>query len=1109
MRYKKHTSQWLLKRPKYAQIVYTIFALISVIIFAFWWFNILHVPHNFSGFAHIVDFLLFILVSLVIWHPITMEVLTWSISSHIKNIHQVKPVPGMKVAFVTTIVPANESISLLHKCLPAMVNVAYAHDTWLLDEADNEEVKEICKQYGVKHFSRRGIEKYNNPLGKYTKSKGGNHNSWYDAHGNDYDIVAQIDTDFVPKRSFLLKTLGYFRNEHVAFVGTPQIYGNTSGSLIAQGADEQQFTFYGSVLRGLSGMGMPLLIGANHLIRVAALKGADHYKAHITEDLPTGMKLHAQGWESIYLPYPLAIGEGPFTWEAYFSQQMRWAYGCIDLLFHFSPKLFKRMGLRRSIYYFFLQQHYFSGLAMAMSVFLLSLYFAFGLRAANIDLLTFLTFYSFVLLTCWLISVWLQRYNVYPKKEGELLLAGKIINIAAWPIWFIAFISVLIHKRLDYKVTPKGENEVVSKTSLRVFIPHFIFALIPTLGLISSLFTHRQNPLMLFWAFSAAFLMLTVPFSQEVTLALSKVKRIFSTLIQKLHTYHRVSGKEPLYQKSHSLRARLSRRRARILQSNLNFEVLSDYLFLIGIVLTSCVLYIRKIGFYSDDWSFLGNFSLSHNQSLVGLIKTATTANTLMRPMQNIYDAVLYFLFGTNPLGYQLVNTGVFVCIILILYSILRQLKTPRIIALTVPLVYAFLPNYSTDRFWYASFQANLSLLFFLISFYAGIKALSIKTVRTVLWKVLSILSLLLSALSYEVALPLALVSVVLFWNPMERLKKKENGLQGHGVFIIITFVALIYIFIFKAMTTTRLVKLDYITNGIHLIQSVIKLNVIDLGIKLPYVLGEILSRYANPLMLGLAGLLFITIFLYLYTQVSKPLVDFPKRIVFANFTLLSIIIFFLGYSIFFTNTNIGFSSSGIDNRVVLAAAIGVALAFVGGIGLVSSFLPDKYARWLFCVFISLIATSGFLIINTIANFWGVAYQRDQTVLADIHQHFPVMPKGSTLILDGVCSYDGPGIVFESQWDLLGALQVMYHDPKLRADIVTPRLRIGKTQLTTQIYTTFAYYPYKKLFIYNYNTKQTYQIPNAKAAYAYFVQYNPDLTSKCAGGTVGNGVSIF
>ncbi len=184
-------------------------------------------------------------------------------------------------------------------------------------------------------------------------------------------------------------------------------------------------------MRGLNGMDSTIMIGANHIIRVAALADVDYYSAHITEDLLTGMKLHANKWKSIYLPTPLAVGEGPTTWEAYFNQQMRWAYGCIDILFHHSPHLLKKMNLRRALYYFFLQQHYFSGIAMALSIVLISLYFAFGLQAANVSFVTFFTFYPIILVVCWFMSLWLQRYDKRTVFDDELLLAGKIISVSA------------------------------------------------------------------------------------------------------------------------------------------------------------------------------------------------------------------------------------------------------------------------------------------------------------------------------------------------------------------------------------------------------------------------------------------------------------------------------------------------------------------------------------------------------------------------------------------------------------------------------------------------------------------------------------------------------
>src|SRR6185369_1281527 len=514
------------------------FAITAVAFFAAWWFNPANIAHNFTGFSRMFDFVLFFLVSYIIMHPILMDILIWSLSSHIVEHTNKTPQEGLKVAFITTIVPASEAIHLLHKCLPAMIKASYAHDTWLLDEGGSDEVKAICDLYGVKYFSRFGKGEYNTRLGKFSKkTKGGNHNAWYDAYGKDYDIVAQIDTDFVPLESFLTDTLGFFRDPKFAFVGTPQIYGNTKDSFIALGAAEQQYYFYATVLRGLHGMETTLLIGANHIIRVAALKDVDLYSAHLTEDLLTGMKLHAKKWKSVYLPKALAVGDGPSTWESYFNQQMRWAYGCMDIFFNHSFKIFRQMGLRRSVYYFFLQQHYFSGIGMALSIVLLSLYFFAGLQAASVDLLRFAVFYSLILLICWITSVRLQRFNILSGEMSELQMAGRTISVAAWPIYFLAFINVIFGKRISYKVTPKGKKSEFTGRNLRLFTPHIIFGILALIGLISSFFTHRQNILMMFWACNCALFMLSVPFSQQFAQLFSSEKLQQLPLWRRIKTF--------------------------------------------------------------------------------------------------------------------------------------------------------------------------------------------------------------------------------------------------------------------------------------------------------------------------------------------------------------------------------------------------------------------------------------------------------------------------------------------------------------------------------------------------------------------------------------------
>ncbi len=129
---------------KYGKRLHTAFsavALILVSIFAVWWFNPSHIPNNFDDWFNVFDILLFLFVSYVIWHPIIMAIFSWSVLSNIKEHSASKPEKGLKVAFITTFVPASESVELLHKCLPALVRANYKHDTWLLDEGNDPEVK--------------------------------------------------------------------------------------------------------------------------------------------------------------------------------------------------------------------------------------------------------------------------------------------------------------------------------------------------------------------------------------------------------------------------------------------------------------------------------------------------------------------------------------------------------------------------------------------------------------------------------------------------------------------------------------------------------------------------------------------------------------------------------------------------------------------------------------------------------------------------------------------------------------------------------------------------------------------------------------------------------
>ncbi len=483
----RHSRQAASAIPLRQRLTYGFLLTIGLLLaarFAAFWFNPERLPRAFGSKLDAGDVLLFAGLTFVIWHRQVMDTIVWFICRRIDPHREPpRPAPGQRVAFITTFVPGSESIGMLRSTLAGMMVADYPHDTWVLDEGDSPDVRALCKMLGVRHFSRKGIAQYNQESGRFlAKTKAGNHNAWYVAHGAQYDIVAQVDSDFKVRRDFLTRTLGYFNNPRIAFVGTPQIYGNL-GSLIARGAAQQTYLFYGPIMRALSRRKMSLLIGANHIVRVEALEDIGWYQGHLTEDLATGIRFHAGRWESVYVPEPLAVGEGPTTWTAYFNQQYRWAFGCMNIFFAHSPRVNFKMRWRHALYYFLLEQFYFSGLTMATAIVLLLLYDLFGWAPANFDLPQLIAWYLPLLAWRQIMLLWLQRFNVRPSAERGLMWAGRLLTIAAIPIYFLALVGVLRNKRVTWKTTPKGGAAGQDADSLRVFTPHLVLSLLLVAGL--------------------------------------------------------------------------------------------------------------------------------------------------------------------------------------------------------------------------------------------------------------------------------------------------------------------------------------------------------------------------------------------------------------------------------------------------------------------------------------------------------------------------------------------------------------------------------------------------------------------------------------------------
>jgi hypothetical protein len=551
-------------------------------------------------------------------------------------------------------------------------------------------------------------------------------------------------------------------------------------------------------------------------------------------------------------------------------------------------------------------------------------------------------------------------------------------------------------------------------------------------------------------------------------------------------------------------------RTARVIRDSIAIQ---DCIFLGTVMLVSLISYINALGFYSDDWSYLDTFNASHNprELLASFFPSEAYRPLLVLPL-----VALFYIFGLQPLGYHIVESAMLFAVVLLLYAILRELSLPRLVTLAVPLTYALLPHYSTDRFWVSVSCANLSMLLCFISFYAALRT----TVSWSMgWMTISLAALMLSTLAYEVTIPLFIVIPPLMWYRASTFSSRVtlNQAVSHRFRIGIALtpvIALVIAMVYKLATQQRTKFQGRFLHQLgtvcwHAIVLAFNFNYGRYGLLLPRVAWRALNRYFNWPILLVCVFLGILIYWYLL-RVGRD-AAWPPAAAWLLLAASGLVIYGLAFSPFTADVTLDWITAGVANRTAIAAALGPALSLVGLMGWVGTLLHSQRIRgcW-FAVTISIFCFSGCTIINTIASFWAKASKTQAEILTSIRSQFPVLEPESTIILDGACAYIGPGIVFEGDLDLEPALRLMYRDRTLQANIVTAKTRIDEDGLWTSLYDFKVRYSYSpKLIVYNYLRRIAAPLKDVHAARRYFQKYDPDFTSGCPPSQEAYGAPIF
>ncbi|HEY7064383.1 MAG TPA: hypothetical protein VII06_23095 [Chloroflexota bacterium] len=525
-------------------------------------------------------------------------------------------------------------------------------------------------------------------------------------------------------------------------------------------------------------------------------------------------------------------------------------------------------------------------------------------------------------------------------------------------------------------------------------------------------------------------------------------------------------------------------------------------------------LYIGGLGFYSDDWRIMGQLASWPNQSLSGLMSSYRRLDT-MRPFETDYYAIIYSFAGLTPFPYHVVNGLSFTLAALTLYIALREVTDHRLTSLTVTLIYATMPHYSTNRFWIGCFQTNISMTLCFIAVYLGARAARQEYLRRNVLISLSVLAAVASTLWYELAVPLLLLAPPLvflaYYTRQQSRSLNTHVLGSFSLFALCNTLALAAVVWFKISRTQRAVlPADYLHYVIDLAAGAVTVNYGWYGFALPRVMWTIFRNYLAMSALLMAITVGGVAAIYVYRAVDSYS-SIANKIMAARTVVAGIALFVLGYAIFLTNNNVGFTPTGQANRTAMVAAVGVALSIVGvGMWGISFSRSSKSQRLCFCTFIALYCASGVLINNTIASFWIAANHEQQALLAEIRTEFPVLPSGTSLLLSGACRYAGPGIVFESPMELTGALAALYGDSSLRGAIVTPAFEVHDDSLSVVVYAREYRFPYGRLVIYNHRSGERVSIDDRAAAETFFQTEGGALRDTCPpSGPEGYGVRIF
>lgn len=329
----------------------------------------------------------------------------------------------------------NEPTSVVHATLEAAARMNGRPKVWLLDDGCRDEMRDLAHATGVGYIRREESE----------GAKAGNINNALTLTSAPY--VAILDCDHVPLPQFLTRTIPHVADPGVAFAQTPQYYANGDDNPMAAAAWGQQALFFGPIAIGKDAFDAMFCCGTNVVFRRDALESVGGFPTKsVTEDFELSIRLHEEGWRSVYVPEVLASGLGPDDMAGFVSQQLRWARGCLSAL----PRVLRSgLPMNQRVQYALSSGFFLTGWTFLIYMLMPVLRLLTGaqpIATAGADefLFVFLPYFGLALAALAATGAGAYGYNSYS------------LLFASWWVHVSATIAVLRGRPGRFVVTPKG-----------------------------------------------------------------------------------------------------------------------------------------------------------------------------------------------------------------------------------------------------------------------------------------------------------------------------------------------------------------------------------------------------------------------------------------------------------------------------------------------------------------------------------------------------------------------------------------------------------------------------------------------------------------------------